>query len=568
MLNTFGIPMNREEVISFILETIKKSPYGYMKILKSKRSEIEQHFTLVTDSFKENLYLLVHGIKEIPLCQVCKEKKKVFFDFKKGYGKTCSKLCSAKLGGEANKRKLSKITLEEKRKIEEKRINTNQLLYGVNYPLQREESKKKFKQTCKERYGDSHFMKNEYFYEHYKSKIKEKYGVEFYFQTEESKSRSSILIHQKHSNNFFKNYFFQRYGVENYYQTEEGLRKQLRERNCEFLFETIEQYLDGRTYLEIANQFNITDHMIKKIILFKGIDYTPIKYESSFEREIKEFLLKHISPQDMIFNDRTILNGLELDVLIPNKNLAIECNGVYYHTDQFKEPEYHKQKYEMCRALNILLIQIDDIDYYKNKEKWQYFILSKLNNNMKTVYARNCEIKEVSSQDAKVFIENNHLQGYANSRFKFGLYDNKSNELVAISTFAKPRFSQKYDYELVRFCSKRGIRVLGGFSKLISHFYKNVMKKDETCVSYANCFWSNGDVYEKTGFSFVRTTSPNYVWSDGKTKLSKYQSQKKKLFEKYGDIVKTEEDFMRNVLRMNRYYDAGNRIYVLKKGEI
>ena len=130
-------------------------------------------------------------------------------------------------------------------------------------------------------------------------------------------------------------------------------------------------------------------------------------------------------------------------------------------------------------------------------------------------------------------------------------------------SFGKPRFNKLADYELIRFCTISDTVVHGAFSKLLSAF----MNENPTAsvLSYANCAWSVGDIYEKNKFSLVGHSSPNFWWTNGKVMIPRYQTQKKKLIKKYGsDLVKSEDDFMRNHMKMNKYYDAGNLVY--KKG--
>ena len=47
-------------------------------------------------------------------------------------------------------------------------------------------------------------------------------------------------------------------------------------------------------------------------------------------------------------NNKNILNGLELDIYIPSHNLAIEYNGLYWHSEEFIDKNYHINKTELC----------------------------------------------------------------------------------------------------------------------------------------------------------------------------------------------------------------------------
>lgn len=74
---------------------------------------------------------------------------------------------------------------------------------------------------------------------------------------------------------------------------------------------------------------------------------------------------------------------LELDIYLPEINLAIEYNGEYFHSDEFaikqgwnSIKEKHDYKLNECNKLNIKLIYINEKDFKNNKFK----ILKKLKN--------------------------------------------------------------------------------------------------------------------------------------------------------------------------------------------
>jgi hypothetical protein len=123
------------------------------------------------------------------------------------------------------------------------------------------------------------------------------------------------------------------------------------------------------------------------------------------------------------------------------------------------------------------------------------------------VYARKCKIIEVSTVDAKKFLNENHVQGYTTSTTRLGLEYN--NELVALMCFSTSRIgigSRESGYELVRYASST--RVVGGASKLLSHFTK--LYNPEKIFSYSDNEWSTGDLYKTLGFNLEREVKPSY----------------------------------------------------------
>jgi hypothetical protein len=147
-------------------------------------------------------------------------------------------------------------------------------------------------------------------------------------------------------------------------------------------------------------------------------------------------------------------------------------------------------------------------------------ISSILGNNEK-IYARKCIVKSVSYQDSSKFFDENHLQGFARSQSEaVGLY--YDNELVCCASFGKPRFAKQFDWELLRFASKKLINVVGGLSRCL--------KGKTSIISYADRRYSVGNSYSKCGFSLIRTSSPNYFYfKQNKGIFSRQTYQKHKL---------------------------------------
>lgn len=113
------------------------------------------------------------------------------------------------------------------------------------------------------------------------------------------------------------------------------------------------------------------------------------------------------------------------------------------------------------------------------------------------IYARKTICKEVSYTEAKEFLEENHIQGNCISKYRYGLYYNE--ELVSLMTFGKSRF--KDEFEMLRFCNKKYLNIVGGASKLFSHFLNDHNEILEV-ISYADRRWSIGNLYTKLRIFF------------------------------------------------------------------
>ena len=153
----------------------------------------------------------------------------------------------------------------------------------------------------------------------------------------------------------------------------------------------------------------------------------------------------------------------------------------------------------------------------------------------------------------KIIFKGSHKQ------IRCGLY--LHDELVAAISFAKPRFSKKYDHELVRFCNKLNTNVVGGASKLFSHFLKTC-GAGETIVSYADRRWSVGTLYKNLGFTQTHISSPNYWYFSGLDLFHRVNFQKHKLSEKL-DMFNPELTEWENMEAngWNRIWDCGNLVF-------
>jgi hypothetical protein len=128
-------------------------------------------------------------------------------------------------------------------------------------------------------------------------------------------------------------------------------------------------------------------------------------------------------------------------------------------------------------------------------------------------------------------------------------------------SFGKPRFTDKYEYELIRFSTELGYNIVGGASKLFSHFISD--NHPSSIISYANRRFSQGNMYEKIGFKLVRLSEPGYFYANGKDFVSRSKAQKHKLAKLLGnkyDENLSEYDNMR-AAGYFRIWDCGNLVY-------
>jgi len=228
----------------------------------------------------------------------------------------------------------------------------------------------------------------------------------------------------------------------------------------------------------------------------------------------------YISKLNLIFkkNTKKIIFPLELDIYIPDKEIAIEYNGLYWHSEKkLIDKNYHLNKLNLCNDKDIQLIQIFEDEWLFKQD----IVKSRLKqilgvSTAKKIYARQCKIKEVLPKIKNEFLNTYHIQGKDNSSVKLGAYYNE--ELVAIMTFAKGNIAKGSKakegvWELNRYCSNSNYRVVGIAGKLLKHFQRNYEWK--SIFSYADRRWSQGNLYKVLGFKLDSITKPNYWYTKG-----------------------------------------------------
>lgn len=305
----------------------------------------------------------------------------------------------------------------------------------------------------------------------------------------------------------------------------------------------------------IANELGCSSSLVLQRLEQHEINRTNFFKESSEENVIFNFLNElNIT---YIKKDRSVLNGKELDIYIPSHNIAIEINGIFWHTEaKGKLFDYHLNKTMLCAEKNIQLLHFWDIEI-KNKIDIIFSMLRVKLGIATRIYARKCFIKEVDKNVAKEFFNENHIQGNAGCNKIIGLYYN--DELVSAASFITPRFNKKYDWELVRFATIKNVVVVGGMSKLLSTITGSI-------ISYANRRWSMGNVYKQCNFTLIDISRPNYFYTKNfKTLENRIKYQKHKLINNINyDKNKSEKEIM-ELSGYNRIWDCGNLVYVTEQ---
>lgn len=258
-------------------------------------------------------------------------------------------------------------------------------------------------------------------------------------------------------------------------------------------------------------------------------------------------------------------NNKEIDILMPELNIGIEYNGLKWHSDEFKDKNYHLNKTEECKKLGIRLVHIFEDEWMNKKEIIKSIIRNIIGKTENKIYARKCIIQNVNDNEKKEFLEKNHIQGNINSQINLGLYHD--GELVSLMCIGKPRInlgrktSLEDEYELLRFCNKLNTNIVGGASKLFKYFITNY--SPTLITSYCDYRWSIGNMYETLGFTLSHHSQPNYYYIIGNNRKNRFKYRKSELIKEGFDPEKSEKEIMEE-RGIHRIYDCGSLVYTWK----
>lgn len=548
------VSMTKEEIIKLMDEKNKRgfvAPAYFKKYHPETYAKIDATYD-GTISFVEKLHCYVNDVS--PYC--ANGEKRKFMGYKYGYYHSvatcvCDKNCrtnahkSTMLERHGVEHALQsdvfqnkcKETLKRNHGVEtaqaagrEKRILTNLKKYGVENPLQSKIIQEKISKTNIERYGVS-------------------------------RPFSRVDIQQQ-----IQDRWLGINGTKGYVKTQEQIQEQTKKDRISLFGEYAESVLSNpeklSDMLRINSRQGAADILGCSVPLLDKLicDYDLEEFKStSYYEVIIDNYLKDLGIENIVRNTRKIIAPKELDFYLPDYNLAIEVNGLAWHSEKSgKDSKYHIGKFNACRDQGIDLIHIFQDEMDNSLEIVKSIIASKLNMNANVIYARNTIVKEMTHADASAFIDKHHLQKSSKGTFcQLGLFTKDNGELVSVMTFK----NGKRGIELSRFVTKIGTQVTGGANKLFKHFVKTHPDVNEI-YTYSDKRYFTGKVYEHLGFERKTDTKPGY-WYFKSTNRREHRLNYTKsiLAAKYTDMSGSEWEIMKQ-LGYDRIWDCGNYSFI------
>lgn len=553
---------------------------------------------IVDEPMSIKLYYFFNDIKEPLNCSCGKHRS--YIGFKNGFRPTCG----------------------DKKCFVEKRKQTCLDKYGVDNPKKSKQIIKKEQENIKLKWDGEHFLKSNQIKEKFKSTMLEKYGVEWAQQSdlinkksletwlnnpnreEINKKRTEKLINKTDKEkkeidnkkkktieeNFgsYENFIdyrldkikqssIEKYDTDHHFKSPEVAKKRIDSYINNKIKSVIDSLPNHISYIDRSYNDGLTD---TRFDLLCG----NCKNEFTINRQLLFFRLK--DNEDLCLNCNPILSGtsksekqvlsfieenyfgeiksntkidsMELDIYLPELNIGIEFNGLYWHSEIYKDKKYHINKTNFFKQKGISVLHIWEDDWMFRKDIVKSIILNRLGRSEK-IYARQCSIKEIKDNKlVNEFLESNHLQGFVGSKIKIGLF--YKDELVSLMTFGSVRKSMGSkdtggDFELLRFCNRLNTTIVGGGSKLLKWFKENIEYK--SVISYCDLSRYDGRFYLNLGFEQESITDPNYYWVVDDQRKHRFNFRKDRLVSLGYDKNKTEIQIM-NELGYYRIFDCGS----------
>ena len=503
----------------------------------------------ITD-WREMKYLYMNQIKERPVCKVCGKPVK-FRSVNKGYTDTCSRECDLALKSESHKKLWKNYTSEEKEARLEHVGDVREERTGYRTPFANPEIRKKIDEVFLQKYGTTRYISEEgrkrisESHAEHRSEIDEKIIKTWSEKTVEDKKE----INQKRGNTCLE-----KFGVNNYAKTKE--------------FSVFSHFNALSLWKDPLWKKKVEDIMIERY----GVPYPCLtenakknngKTISNINKEFVEMLkLANIKDPELEFSLKKYSYDIKVEDVLIEINPSYTHNstiGPYFHGKHLKPKslDYHYNKTKFAIENGYRCIQVWDWDCL---EKIIYMLTKH-----QSLYARECELREVDLDECNIFLDLYHLQNSCKHQdILLGLYYN--NELVEIMTFGKPRYNSKYQYELLRLCSRPDYVVIGGANKLFSYFVEKY--QPESVISYCDNSKFNGSVYMQLGFSLDSISKPRCHWYNMKTKKHITSNLLNQLGTENLLGIKNEEFDLKEIMIREGFvevYDCGQSTYVWKK---
>lgn len=311
------------------------------------------------------------------------------------------------------------------------------------------------------------------------------------------------------------------------------------------------------------------------------------------QTELTEIVRTLVGPDEEILTDcRSVLpSGRELDIYLPSKQVAIEFNGVYFHSECMKkDSKYHQLKFEECLEKDIRLIQIWE-DLWNEKKSMVVVMLAKVLGCLDRIYevpldflkgvddkisADSCVPCRIDGSHARLFLKENCVLGFSGATCHYALVDS-TGVFRAVLSIRSPSSSARSnrkpgEWTISRYAElgavSDGLLVLLKFAE--SDLKKSGLKLTKW-IAFSSNDISDGSEWSSCGFALDGKLAADYMYVGHFTKLKRVGKEnfQRKRFRndlklEWDESWTEHEAALQN--KLYRAYDSGKRRWVKSVG--
>lgn len=235
------------------------------------------------------------------------------------------------------------------------------------------------------------------------------------------------------------------------------------------------------------------------------------QYNVSYPEKVLKDALDAAGCTGYIMHDRQLLKPKELDFYFSDKKIAVEINGLFWHSERVKPNDklniYHK--WLEGKQAGIRILEFSGSEILGRTEQVVQFIRHQLLPSDRVEYARNCKVVDVDTDTAVEFVNKYHLQSVAsNKQITVGLMID--DELLSVMMFSRHHRQGHSDITIQRMCSIYGCVVVGGATRMLKHaMIKNGWDR---VITWSNNQYTDGAVYAAMGMKKDAELPPDYMY--------------------------------------------------------
>ena len=222
---------------------------------------------------------------------------------------------------------------------------------------------------------------------------------------------------------------------------------------------------------------------------------------------------------------RDVIGPKELDIFLPEHDMAVEFNGLYWHSELAPggvDRRGHVEKTDAARAAGVRLVHVFSDEWARKREVIESMLLHRVGASPNRLPARGLRVVVPSVGERRAFFEQSHVSGDVPASAAFALADDRG--IVCCLSIRKPR-QKKWSgmAEIARFATRPYHHVPGGLQRLLKRA-KEQARADglSGIITYADRRFGEGEGYARVGFEPAGDTGIDYWYTDGSARIDRF----------------------------------------------